>query len=215
MAADLDWFAALFLGIKAAVLAIIAQALLRIAGRALKTPIQRVLAVVAFAALFLFDAPFPLVVLAALALGAIGRRRRARTGSRSSPRPRRRRRLPRPWSASIRARARVAGDLGRADGWLVLVFLGPDHVLWDIGVFFSQLAVVTFGGAYAVLAYMAQEAVSGYGWLSGGRDGRRAGPGRDHARSADHGHAVRRLPGRVPRARAVQPAGRRSARRRR
>ena len=58
LAAELDWFAALFLGIKAAVLAIIAQALLRIAGRALKTPIQKVLAVAAFAALFLFDAPF-------------------------------------------------------------------------------------------------------------------------------------------------------------
>jgi chromate transporter len=50
----------------------------------------------------------------------------------------------------------------------VLLFLGRGHVLWDIGVFFSQLAVVTFGGAYAVLAYMAQEAVSGYGWLSAG-----------------------------------------------
>jgi chromate transporter len=50
----------------------------------------------------------------------------------------------------------------------VLVFLGRDHVLWDIGAFFSQLALVSFGGAYAVLAYMAQEAVSGFGWLSAG-----------------------------------------------
>jgi chromate transporter len=50
----------------------------------------------------------------------------------------------------------------------VLVLLGRDHVLWDLGVFFSQLAMVTFGGAYAVLAYMAQEAVSGFGWLSAG-----------------------------------------------
>ena len=53
---------------------------------------------------------------------------------------------------------------------MVIIFLtlGPDHVLWDIGSFFSQLAVVTFGGAYAVLAYMAQEAVQGFGWLSAG-----------------------------------------------
>jgi chromate transporter len=51
----------------------------------------------------------------------------------------------------------------------VLALLGPDHVLWDIGVFFSKLATVTFGGAYAVLAYMAQQAVSGYGWLSAGQ----------------------------------------------
>jgi len=48
----------------------------------------------------------------------------------------------------------------------VVLTVGPDHVLWRIGVFFSQLAVVTFGGAYAVLAYMAQEAVQGFGWLS-------------------------------------------------
>jgi chromate transporter len=51
---------------------------------------------------------------------------------------------------------------------LVLVTLGQSHVLWDIGVFFSQLAVVTFGGAYAVLAYMAQEAVQSYGWMQAG-----------------------------------------------
>jgi chromate transporter len=50
----------------------------------------------------------------------------------------------------------------------VLLTLGPDHVLWKIGLFFSKLAVVTFGGAYAVLAYMAQQAVSGFGWLSAG-----------------------------------------------
>jgi chromate transporter len=49
--------------------------------------------------------------------------------------------------------------------WLTL---GPDHVLWQVGAFFSQLAVVTFGGAYAVLAYMAQEAVTGFGWLNAG-----------------------------------------------
>ncbi|MBM3594321.1 MAG: chromate transporter, partial [Alphaproteobacteria bacterium] len=51
---------------------------------------------------------------------------------------------------------------------LVLVTLGRDHVLWQVGSFFSQLAVVTFGGAYAVLAYMAQEAVQGCGWLAAG-----------------------------------------------
>ena len=50
----------------------------------------------------------------------------------------------------------------------VLAFLGTDHVLWRIGTFFSQLAVVTFGGAYAVLAYMAQEAVQGFHWLGAG-----------------------------------------------
>jgi chromate transporter len=165
-AADLHWFAALFLGIKAAVLAIIAQALLRIAGRALKTPIQRVLAIVAFAALFLFDAPFPLVVLAALALGAlIGAKRPALLALKAAG--------PageahsQPWSATLKA-VTVWLAIWAAPMVAVFVLLGPDSVLWDIGVFFSQLAVVTFGGAYAVLAYMAQEAVSGFGWLSAG-----------------------------------------------
>ena len=165
-AANLDWFAALYLGIKAAVLAIIAQALLRIASRAVKTPLQRLLAVAAFLALFVFDAPFPLVVLAALALGAWAGARRpgwlalkpAEATGQSDPRA---------WSASLRAIA-VWAAVWAAPLLAVLVLLGRDHVLWDIGVFFSQLAVVTFGGAYAVLAYMAQEAVNGYGWLQPG-----------------------------------------------
>jgi chromate transporter len=166
LAANLDWFTALFLGIKAAVLAIIAQALLRIAGRAIKTPFQWALAAAAFAALFLFNAPFPLVVLTALALGAWAGAKRpdllalkpASPAGESQPRP---------WSASLKA-VLAWGAIWAAPMAAVLVFLGPDHVLWDIGAFFSQLAVVTFGGAYAVLAYMAQEAVSGYGWLSAG-----------------------------------------------
>ena len=166
VAADLDWFAAIFLGIKAAVLAIIAQALVRIAGRALKTSIQRVLAVIGFLALFVFDAPFPLVVLAALAIGAvIGARRPGllalKPAEAASPAQ------ARPWAATIKAIA-VWLAVWAAPMIAVLVLLGPDHVLWHIGLFFSKLAMVTFGGAYAVLAYMAQEAVSGYGWLGPG-----------------------------------------------
>jgi chromate transporter len=165
-AANLEWFAALFLGIKAAVLAIIAQALLRIAGRAIRTPFQWGLAAAAFAALFVFDAPFPLVVLTALALGAWAGAKRPDwlalkpVGPAGNAHPR-------PWAASLKA-VPVWLAVWAAPMAAVLVFLGPDHVLWDIGVFFSQLAVVTFGGAYAVLAYMAQEAVSGFGWLAPG-----------------------------------------------
>ena len=166
LAADLAWFEALFLGIKAAVLAIIAQALARIAGRALKTRLQWVMALAAFAALFVFQAPFPLVVLAALAIG-IG------TGARQphllglKPVAPATSRAPVPWRASAVAVA-VWGAIWAAPMMLVLVLLGRDHVLWHIGAFFSQLAVVTFGGAYAVLAYMAQQAVSGFGWLGAG-----------------------------------------------
>jgi chromate transporter len=166
VAADLEWFAAIFLGIKAAVLAIIAQALVRIANRALKTAIQRVLAVAAFGALFAFDAPFPLVVLAALAIGAgVGARRPDLLALKpvESAAPA----LGRPWAATIRVIA-VWLAIWAAPMIAVLLLFGRDNVLWEIGVFFSKLATVSFGGAYAVLAYMAQEVVSGFGWLRAG-----------------------------------------------
>lgn len=165
-AAKLGWFAAIFLGIKAAVLALVVQALLRIAGRALNTPLKRGLAVLAFIALFFFDLPFPLVVLAAGLIGiAVAAVRpgllaikidalRAPAG-------------PRPWAHTL-ATILCWGAIWVTPMVLVAITLGRDHVLWDIGLFFSQLAVVTFGGAYAVLAYMAQEAVQGFGWLSAG-----------------------------------------------
>ncbi len=165
LAADLAWFEALFLGIKAAVLAIVLQALIRIGSRALGGPVRKLLAVAAFAALFVFALPFPLVVLGALALGAVigGVRpewlalkpvEAAAHG-------------PMPWGASLRAVA-AWGAIWLAPLGLVLATLGPEHVLWDVGLFFSKLAVVTFGGAYAVLAYMAQQAVETYGWLAPG-----------------------------------------------
>src|SRR5690606_40818048 len=74
---------------------------------------------------------------------------------------------PGAWGASLRAIA-AWGGVWALPMAAVFVLLGPDHVLWDIGVFFSKLAVVTFGGAYAVLAYMAQEAVGTFGWLQPG-----------------------------------------------
>jgi len=163
-AARLDWFAALFLGIKAAVLAIVVQALLRIAGRALDTAFKQALAALAFAALFLFDLPFPLVVLGAGAAGmAVAHVRPHWLAIRENgPAPGQ---SSRPWIESLRA-ILIWGSIWAAPMALVLLTLGQGHILWTIGSFFSQLAVVTFGGAYAVLAYMAQEAVQGHGWLS-------------------------------------------------
>jgi len=166
LAADLDWFAALFLGIKAAVLAIVVQALIRIGGRALNTRFKQALALAAFLALALFNLPFPLVVLGAGVIGMIVAAYRPdllalkpASGPESSPHP------------SMAAMVRTVLlwlAIWAVPMVLVLVILGQDHVLWDIGLFFSQLAVVTFGGAYAVLAYMAQEAVQTYGWLQPG-----------------------------------------------
>jgi len=166
IAANLAWVEALFLGVKAAVLAIVVQALLRIAGRALDTGLKRVMAGAAFVGLFLFDLPFPLIVLGAGAIGMVVAARRPdllalKPGQDGAVLP------ERPWRTTIMSIA-LWGAVWAAPMLLIAVTLGQDHVLWEIGAFFSQLAIVTFGGAYAVLAYMAQEAVQGFGWLQPG-----------------------------------------------
>lgn len=166
LAANLGWVAALFLGVKAAVLAVVLQALLRIAGRALDTGVKKALAAAAFAGLFLFDLPFPLIVLGAGAIGMLVARTRPdllalKPGTRTGALP------ASPWRTTILA-VLVWGAIWAAPMVLIAATLGQGHVLWEIGAFFSQLAIVTFGGAYAVLAYMAQEAVQGFGWLQPG-----------------------------------------------
>ena len=166
MAANLAWFSAIFLGVKAAVLAIVVQALLRIAGRALDTRFKQGLAAAAFVALFILDLPFPLIVLGAGVFGLVVASTRPdwlALKPNSTPAPV----GPRPWRITIQSVA-IWGAIWATPMALVAATLGVDHVLWDIGAFFSQLAVVTFGGAYAVLAYMAQEAVQGFGWLQPG-----------------------------------------------
>ena len=165
-AANLGWFAAIFAGVKAAVLAIIVQAVLRIGGRALQTPFKKGLAVLSFVALFLFDAPFPAVIFGAAVIGfAVAAYRPALMAIKVSD------------GAVLPPRPSLWPTLRSIAVWLliwsapmalVLATLGDQHVLWKIGIFFSQLAIVTFGGAYAVLAYMAQQAVEGFGWLSAG-----------------------------------------------
>ncbi|ESZ86428.1 MAG: chromate transporter [Blastomonas sp. CACIA14H2] len=166
IAANLDWVEALFLGVKAAVLAIVVQALLRIAGRALDTGLKRALAAAAFMGLFLFDLPFPLIVLGAGVIGLMVAAKRPdllalKPGKMGEVLP------ERPWRTTILS-ITLWGAVWAAPMLLIAVTLGQDHVLWEIGAFFSQLAIVTFGGAYAVLAYMAQEAVQGFGWLQPG-----------------------------------------------
>lgn len=165
-AANVSWFTAIFAGVKAAVLAIIVQAVLRIGGRALQTPFKKGLAVLSFVALFLLDAPFPAVIFGAGVIGfsvaAFRPALMAINVSNGAVLP------PRPslWP-TIKSIA-VWLLIWATPMALVLATLGDQHVLWKIGVFFSQLAIVTFGGAYAVLAYMAQQAVDGFGWLSAG-----------------------------------------------
>lgn len=166
-AVDLPVVAGLFLGIKAAVLSIVVQAVLRIAGRSLKTPFKRWVAILSFVALFFFAMPFPAVIVAAFVAGFVLSRLRPHwLGVNHAPD-----------SAETTATpaASLTGTLGTVAVWLLIwatpmlivaATLGQDHVLWRVGLFFSQLAVVTFGGAYAVLAYMAQAAVTQFDWVS-------------------------------------------------
>ncbi|MBO1073129.1 chromate efflux transporter [Roseomonas marmotae] len=165
--------AALFYGLKCAVLVLVLEALLRVARRALHTDAAWMLAAAAFLALFAFGLPFPVVVLSAALLGyaAPGAFRGAGPGTARDGPP-------------AMLDAALAADPGRLDrltarawraGWAALaLWLLPLAALAlleqgffaDIAWFFSKMAVVTVGGAYAVLAYVAQEAVQDYGWLN-------------------------------------------------
>jgi chromate transporter len=152
-------------GIKAAVLVIVVEALIRIGRRSLRSSLLMGLAALAFIGIFFFALPFPLIVGAAALVGYfVARVNPAQLGlSKDAPQ------VSKPAENRWR-QAALASAIGLVLWWapvlLALLVLGPQHVLVAIGVFFSKLAVVTFGGAYAVLAYMAQEVVETYGWLS-------------------------------------------------
>jgi chromate transporter len=163
----------LFVGLGAAVIAIVVQAIGRIGRRSLKTPLQVGLALGGLVALFVFQVPFPYVVLGAATIGFVA----ASLGARGEPAERASTDDAVPASPD-QARVERAGHAVRVALifgllWLgpvvsLIVFLGPDHVFSKIGVFFSKMAVVTAGGAYAVLTYVAQEAVQTHGWLEPG-----------------------------------------------
>ncbi|TCU41535.1 chromate efflux transporter [Rhizobium azibense] len=173
----------LFFGLKAAVLAVVVQAVFRIGGRALKNWLMIAIAAAAFIAIFFFQVSFPLIILAAGIVGYIGGRFgsplfRIGGGHKAGSGPILKdedsvlgEEVPvhtRPnlaWSLRVSA---VFLSLWLVPLALLVVFLGPDSVFTQIGLFFSKMAVVTFGGAYAVLAYVAQEAVQHYGWLRPG-----------------------------------------------
>jgi chromate transporter len=147
-----------FFGVKAAVLVIVVEALLRIAKKALKVPEHWLLAGLSFIAIFFFGAPFPLLIAAAALWGFL---RFAAGDQKTTP-------LPRvPGTHTLRT-VLVWGGLWAAPLVAIAAAFGRDHVLSQLGWFFSKLAVVTFGGAYAVLAYMGQDVVMKYGWLDAG-----------------------------------------------
>jgi chromate transporter len=174
--------AALFFGLKAAVLAIVFDAVRRIGGRALRNKAMMAIAAAAFAAIFFFAVPFPVIVAAAGLLGWIGGRAGLAEfggggghGSAGRSVPDGETALGEALPAHARAGSarppRIAATfliLWLAPVAAVIALAGRDSVFSDIAIFFSQMAVVTFGGAYAVLAYVAQTAVETHGWLSAG-----------------------------------------------
>lgn len=182
---------AFFYGLKPAVLAIVVMAVFRIASKSLKTPYLVGLAGVAFIAMFCYQTPFPVVIFGAGILGYIGlsvcphylgeacpkwicgskaieKESVEETGlvdillaSDSEGK----------FAPTLMRSLRVLlvwGGVWLGPVVLILLFLGPEHVYAKIALYFSKLATVTFGGAYSVLAYMAQEAVANYGWLQPG-----------------------------------------------
>jgi chromate transporter len=178
---NLMFVEALFFGIKAAVLAVVVQAVIRLGRRALKNRYMYALAAAAFVAIFLFGVPFPVVVVAAGVIGLLGVRfdpdgfsvirGHAVTVAPDGPRAALADDSAHASEASVSRALRVLAVW--VPLWIVpligiVATLGIDNVFSQIGLFFSKLAIVTFGGAYAVLAYMAQEAVEFHGWLAPG-----------------------------------------------
>ncbi len=154
---DIGWVRGLFAGISAVVLAIVIEALQRIARRALKTRISWAIAVAAFIALFFFNVPFPIVIGSAAMAGALFLR--------DGPKPERTI-AAKPTALKSLATLVVGLAVWGAPLALIWFTLGPSHVLWQSGLFFAKTAVLTFGGAYAVLAYASQQAVQHYHWLT-------------------------------------------------
>jgi chromate transporter len=175
---DLRWVAGAFAGLAAAVVAIVAHAMVRLGRTTLANGLMAAVAACSFLAIFLFDVPFPIVIVVAVVVGLVGGRVRPGLFAVGAGR-----------ELEERASATVEGELDlpvptwRRSALVLVVGLAAWIVpialvaLWrqeagtltDMGWFFSQAALVTFGGAYAVLAYVDQAAVGTFGWLRPGQ----------------------------------------------
>ena len=155
---EVSLVATLFLGVKAAVIIVVVEALIKVSRRALQLPEHWVVAALAFIGIFFLALPFPLIILLAAFFGFM------RAGAQPSD------------TRSDRVNITLSGTLSTTAIWLAVWWLpilamavfASDSLLLELGVFFSKLAVVTFGGAYAVLAYLGQDVVGHYGWLTAG-----------------------------------------------
>jgi chromate transporter len=166
---DLSLIQGVFLGLKAAVLAIVVQALMRIGGRTLRGRLKPLIALLAFLGLYLAALPFPLVVLGAGVLGWIAAHHlRAETLLLAPSATPDALQIPAANTSNALRAALVCATLWLMTLAVLWLWRGQADVYTEIAVFFSKLAVVTFGGAYAVLAYVAQQGVEHYQWLQPG-----------------------------------------------
>jgi chromate transporter len=179
---SIPWIAAIFYGFKPVVAAIVAVAVIRIGHRALKNEVLYAIAAMAFVALFFFKLPFPLIIIAAGVIGFVGGKlwpskfdvisEHLNKSSAQQPDAALRDR------SAAHTRPKLSRDVRIAlccltVWWLPVVLsailLGRQHSIFQEGIFFSKAAVVTFGGAYAVLPYVTQHAVQNFGWLKPGQ----------------------------------------------
>ena len=215
---DVPWIAAIFYGLKPAVTAIVAFAVIRIGKKALKSSVMWSIATTAFIGIFFFKVPFPVIVLAAGAIGLVGgklwREKFFVIGGQE------------PQHGT--QEASVLSDEDESPGhakpswiratqvclvcgllwWLPILSLGLwqgwDSTLFQEGLFFSKAAMVTFGGAYAVLPYVAQQAVETLSLASARADAGRTRSCRNHSRPPDHGAAICWLHGRMEESRHIR-----------
>jgi chromate transporter len=168
---NVSFVAGLLFALKAAVLAAVIEAVLRVGRRALKSRLAVAIAAVAFIGLFFFAVPFPLVVLAAALIGFAANRADYAAGGEAShgkDDDLLGEEIPDHAGPSLAGAMKVVAvwlPLWLVPVALLFLALGPDDVFTRLAVFFSQVAVVGFGGAYAVLAYVAQQAVETHHWL--------------------------------------------------
>ncbi|MEO5802860.1 MAG: chromate efflux transporter [Verrucomicrobiota bacterium] len=179
---NIDWVAAIFYGLKPAVLAIVASAVIRIGRKALRNEVMWTLAALAFVAIYFFNVPFPLIVLGAALLGLLGGKfwpkkflvftdhdsnkesQQATLNEKSDSPAHTKPSLARALKVCV-----VCLLLWWIPVLLLAKWLGAEHAIVREGIFFSKASMVTFGGAYAVLPYVSQQAVESYHWLSAGQ----------------------------------------------
>lgn len=166
---DVQWVVAIFDGLKPAVLAIVLAAVIRIGGKALKNPVMWVLAALSFVLIYFVKVPFPIIVFGSALIGLLGGIYWKRYFGTTAPEESVDESPPNSSLGRALAICAIGGLLWFLPLLGIAMWLGTEGTHFQEGLFFSKAAMVTFGGAYAVLPYVGQQAVEHYGWLQAGQ----------------------------------------------